>query len=87
LLSAVSQRTPKPSGGVATTVRVKQQLFGGTAMTITLILSLLVCIAGLGLVATGMMLPLLLLPDEPGGSADSQRAHRRFPGTVATLRA
>jgi hypothetical protein len=56
-------------------------------MTITLILSLLVCIAGLGLVATGMVLPLLLLPDEPGGSADSQRAHRRFPGTVATLRA
>jgi hypothetical protein len=72
---------------VATTVRVKQQLFGGTAMTITLILSLLVCIAGLGLVATGMVLPLLLLPDEPGGSPESQPALRRFPGKAVTVRA
>jgi hypothetical protein len=72
---------------VATTVRVKQQLFGGTAMTITLILSLLVCIAGLGLVATGMVLPLLLLPDEPGGSPESPPALRRFPGKAVTVRA
>ena len=56
-------------------------------MTITMILSLLVCIAGLGLVATGMALPLLLLPDEPGGSPDSQPVHRRFPGTVVSVRA
>jgi hypothetical protein len=56
-------------------------------MTITMILSLLVCIAGLGLVATGMAVPLLLLPDEAGGSADSQPVHRRFPGRVVTLRA
>lgn len=56
-------------------------------MTITMILSLLVCIAGLGLVTTAMALPLLLLPDEPGGSPDSQPFHRRFPGTVGTVSA
>ncbi|HEX5249955.1 MAG TPA: hypothetical protein VFW14_09850 [Gaiellales bacterium] len=56
-------------------------------MTITVILSLLVCIAGLGLVATAMALPLLLLPDEPGRSPGSQSVHRRFPGTVVTVRA
>jgi len=49
-------------------------------MTTTMILSLLACAAGLGLVATGMALPLLLLPDEPGRSPDSQLVHRRFPG-------
>ena len=54
-------------------------------MTMTMILSLLVCIAGLGLVATGMVLPLLLLPDEPGGSSDSQPALRRFPGEAVTV--
>jgi len=56
-------------------------------MTTTMILSLLVCSAGLGLVATGMVLPLLLLPDEPGGSPDAQPALRRFPGKAVTVSA
>jgi hypothetical protein len=88
LLSALSQEIPTSFGGLAPTLRINlENSYGGTSMTITMILSLLVCIAGLGLVATGMALPLLLLPDEPGGSSDSQPIHRRFPGTVATLRA
>ena len=49
-------------------------------------LGLLVCATGLALVATGMVLPLLLLPDEPGSSSSSQSVHRRFPGTVVTVR-
>jgi hypothetical protein len=76
-----------PPGGLAPRLRVKQQLLGGTAMTITMILSLLACAAGLALVATGMALPLLLLPDEPEGSSGSQRVHRRFPGKTVTVRA
>jgi hypothetical protein len=76
-----------PSGGLAPRLRVNQQLLGGTAMTMTMISSLLVCVAGLGLVATGMVLPLLLLPDEPGGSPESQPALRRFPGKAVTVRA
>jgi hypothetical protein len=52
-------------------------------MTITLILSLLVCIAGLGLVATGMVLPLLLLPTsraaQPNHSALTGDSQVRLP--------
>jgi hypothetical protein len=55
-------------------------------MTITMILSLFVCIAGLGLVATGMVLPLLLLPGEPDSSRDTQPVLRRFPGMAVTVR-
>jgi len=56
-------------------------------MSITMILSLLVCVAGLGLVVTGMLLPLRLLPEETGSSSGSQPIHRRFPGTAGTVRA
>jgi hypothetical protein len=56
-------------------------------MTITMILSLLVCAAGLSLVVTAMALPVLLLPDEPGSSPGSQPVHRRFPGKTVTVRA
>ena len=55
-------------------------------MTITMILSLLVCAAGLTLVATAMALPVLLLPDEPDSSPGSQPVHRRFPGKAVTVR-
>jgi len=60
---------------------------GGIPMSITMILSLLVCVAGLGLVVTGMLLPLRLLPEETGSSSGSQPIHRRFPGTAGTVRA
>jgi hypothetical protein len=33
-------------------------------MSITMLLSLLICVVGLGLVAAGMALPLRLLPEE-----------------------
>jgi hypothetical protein len=55
-------------------------------MSITMILSLLVCATGLGLVVTGMVLPLCLLPEEAGSSSGSQPIHRRFPGTAVTVR-
>jgi hypothetical protein len=50
-------------------------------MSITLILSLLVCAAGLGLVVTGMALPLCLLPEETSGGSRQGPAGLRGPPT------
>jgi hypothetical protein len=52
-------------------------------MSITMILSLLVCAAGLGLVVAGMALPLCLLPEDadPGrGRGGVHGALSRFSG-------